>query len=169
MKDDDWELFQCLAQDQPGLGDHPTLEALSAYYARELPFEESELVCEHFIVCPECIVLFFELDKFLHASDGGAEAVPVEVADLEQAAAWTDLRDRLSFQTASNSRLAARSNPSRLSFFAPFRSGWRVAAVLAMALASGVFGYKVRSASLVEELRVAQSIHYLSFDTKLTR
>jgi hypothetical protein len=77
----------------PGPWDHPTPEELSAYQANELPPERKDAIQEHLAGCSLCTGALLDLHRFL---DPTQEDRPREgVADLETAAEWRVLRERM--------------------------------------------------------------------------
>lgn len=151
MTDDDKdldELFAPLREEARNPGAHPTPEELSAYHAQELSPADDLRVREHVVACQECADLVLDLQALYDA--GIAE--PSSVADLEQAAAWRDLRERMGFEPGKTSPLPSRS-VSR-GFFASALGGYSIAAAL-LAVAVGLTVWNV---SLVRESREPRSI-----------
>lgn len=143
MTDDDKdldELFAPLREEARDPGDHPTPEELSAYHAKELSPADDLRVREHVVACRECADLVLDLQALY---DAGREE-PSEVADLEQAAAWRDLREQIPFRTEVIKPPAARTDTRRRGFLAPLRPAWRIAAVFAVTVALGVLVYQRR-------------------------
>lgn len=136
-------------KERPSLArDHPTPEELAAYHANELSPEDDLRVREHVVACRECADLVLDLQAFY---DAGREE-PSGVADLEQATAWRNLRERMEFEPKKASPLPSRS-VSR-GFFASALGGYSIAA----ALLTVAVGLTVWNVSLVREGRKPRSI-----------
>jgi putative zinc finger protein len=95
--------------------EHPAAEKLASYLADELSSEENDAIQEHVASCGHCAERLLDLQRFL-------EFVPQEsrqgVADLETAAEWRKLRQRIHRET------------EKKPFFASARGGYFVAAAL---------------------------------------
>ena len=152
MTDDDKdleELFAPLRETARDPVDHPTPEELDAYHAKELSSEEEERIREHLVACRECADLVLDLQAFSVA----ARQPDTGVVDFEQAAAWRDLREKLPFRPEPGTE-PVKTIPRRRGFFAPLRSARGIAAVLAVAVVSGVLVYQLREPVKVQEVTV---------------
>jgi len=96
--------------------EHPAAEKLAAYQGNELPLEESDAIQEHLASCHLCAERLLDLQRFL---DFVPEVQGREgVVDLETAAEWRKLRQRV------------RRKTKKERFFASARGGYSLAAVL---------------------------------------
>lgn len=157
MTDDDKdldELFAPLRKEARDPGPHPTPEELSAYHAQELSPADDLRVREHVVACRECADLVLELQAF---HDAGKEE-PSGVVDLEQAAAWRGLRERMEFEPGKAPPLASRSVFRR--FFASAQGGYSIAAALLVT----VVGLTAWNVSLVRESREPRAIPIRTFE-----
>lgn len=148
MTDDDKdldELFAPLRKSARDPVDHPTPEELDAYHAKELSPGDEERIREHIATCRECADLVLELQAFY---DAGRKE-PSDVADLEQVAAWRDLRENLPFlpEPVGKPVKAERGRPG---FWAPLRSYQGIAAVLMVVMVSGFLVYRLQEPAKIQ-------------------
>lgn len=130
------------------LGNHPAPGELAAYHANELSPEEDDRVREHIAGCRECADLVLDLQAFHDA----AKEEPSGVVDLEQAAAWRELRKRMEPEPGKTPLVPSRSvSPG---FFASAQGGYSIAAALLVA----VVGLAAWNVSLVRESREPRGI-----------
>lgn len=149
MTDDDKdldELFAPLRETARDPAGHPTPEELEAYHAKELSPEDEERICEHLVACRECADLVLDLQALSVA----ASKPDTGVADFEQAAAWRDLREKLPFRPETVEE-PVKAEPRRRRA-ASLWSVRGIAAVLAVAVASGVLMYRLWEPAEIQEV-----------------
>lgn len=132
-------LFERLAREEAAGDDpeeHPSVETLTSYQAKELSPEEEARVQEHLAVCRRCAEIVLDFDSFLAEPSGGQE-----VASFEEAAEWRRLRARLREEGA-----APKESP------ASFLASWKTAYTLAAVLFLAVVGLSLHTLSLRREL-----------------
>lgn len=119
-------LFERLAREDGTQADpeeHPSVDTLTAYHAKELSPEEDARIQEHIASCRRCAEIVLDVDSFLAEPAGEPE-----VASFEVAAEWRRLRERMK----------AESEPAYA------RARWRhwvpaIAAVLTLAVVGFYF------------------------------
>src|SRR6185295_7043360 len=72
--------------------EHPVAEKLAAYLADELSPQENDAIQEHVASCALCAERLLDLQRFLEYAPDSSR---VGVADLETAAEWRKLRERI--------------------------------------------------------------------------
>lgn len=126
-------LGELLAEARRDLDAHPTPDELVAYGASELTAAEAKRVEDHLVLCPHCLELLLDRERFADPAFGSEGSL----TPAEEAAAWQALRSRLAADEAP--REALRRGPSLglpsprrrwTLFLASPRPAWALAASL---------------------------------------
>lgn len=101
-----------LSEARQGLEPHPSPDELVAYSAGELPAAEEARVQNHLALCPHCLELLLDFERFSEPGPDSEESIPAG----EKAAAWQALQPRLAADVAPLRRSGLRRAFPRLAY-----------------------------------------------------